>query len=95
MTFAIFFRPLQFFQTFEALGLYDDSLTFDNFLTDLPTAPLPVPTSSNSTTIWAALVDESVNELVLSIEVSSVGEHSNLGVSDEHLNVSTTWLGLT
>ena len=43
---------------------------FDDFLTDLPTAPPPASTPSNSTTIWAALVDESVDELVLSLEVS-------------------------
>ena len=42
----------------------------DNFLTNLPTAPPPASTPSNSITIWAALVNESVDELVLSLEVS-------------------------
>ena len=51
---------LQFFQTFEAFGLHDDFLTFNDFLTDLPTPS----TSSYSTVIRIALVDE----LVLSTE---------------------------
>ena len=40
---------------------------FDDFSTDLPPPP---STPSYSTAIWVALVDESVDELVLSIEVS-------------------------
>ena len=55
--------PLQIFQIFEVFW------TFDDFSTNLPPPPLP-STPSYSTTIWAALVDDSVNELVLSIEVS-------------------------
>ena len=38
---------------------------FDDFLTDLPTS-----SPHHLTALWFALVDESVNELVLSIEVS-------------------------
>ena len=49
------------------LGLWG-FLTFDDFWTDLPPPLSLIP--SYSTTIWAALVDESVDELVLSIEVS-------------------------
>ena len=48
-------------------GLWGFS-TFDDFWTDMP--PPPSSTPSYSTRIWAALVDESVDELVLSIEVS-------------------------
>ena len=42
---------------------------FDDFSTDLlPPPPASIP--SNSTTIWAALAEESVDELILSIKVS-------------------------
>ena len=57
------------FQAFEVFRLLAILRLFDDFSTDLPTAPLPASTPSNSTTIWAALDDESVDELVLSIEV--------------------------
>ena len=64
---------------------------------------LPVEIITATTTIinliilnhWVALVDESVDELVLSIEVSGARGHINLGASDEHLNVSTIWLYTT
>ena len=44
---------------------------------------------------WVVLVDESIHELVLSIEVSSAGGYINLSTSNEHLNVNTTWLYTT
>ena len=44
----------------------DDSSTYDDISTYLP----PASTSSCLTAIWVALVNESVDELVLSIEVS-------------------------
>ena len=64
---------------------------------------LPVEIITKTTTIinpiilnhWVALVDESINELILSIEVSDTGGHINLGASDEHLNVSISWLYTT
>ena len=55
----------------------------------------PSSTPSYSTTIGATLVDESVDELLLSIKVGGAGGHIDLGAFDEHLNVSTTWLDLT
>ena len=45
----------------------------------------PSSTPSYSTTIEVALVDESVDELILSIEVSGAEGHINLGASDEFL----------
>ena len=56
------------FQAFEVFQLLTILRLFDNFLIDLPPPPPPVSTPSNSTTIWDALADESVDELVLSIE---------------------------
>ena len=41
---------------------------FDKFLTNL----LLTPPLASSTTIWATIIDEFVDELVLSIEVSKV-----------------------
>ena len=58
---------------------------FDIFLTDLP---LPPSTSSYLTIIRVALVDESVDKLVLSIIVSGKGGHIDLGASDELLSES-------
>ena len=55
----------------------------------------PLSTLSYSTIIGAALVNESVDKLVLSIKVGSAGEQIDLGASNEYLNVSTTWLDLT
>ena len=72
---------------------------FDNFSTDLPLTP-PASTPSYSTTIWAALNDESVDKRVLSIKVSGEGILLNSWMEcqyklDEYLNVSTTWLDRT
>ena len=53
----------------------------DNFSTNFPAPP---STSSYSTAICVALVDESNNKLVLNIEVR--------WEPDKHLNISTTWL---
>ena len=68
--------------TFEAFEVFLDFLTilqlFDNFSTGLSSAPLPVSTPSNLSIIWVALVDKSVNELVLSIEVSRMASLLNL-----------------
>ena len=48
--------PLQIFQAFDVFW------TFDDFLTDLSPSPPSASTPSYSTTIWAALVDESIDE---------------------------------
>ena len=57
---------------------------FDDFLTDLPSTPiLPTSTSSYLTITLAALVDESVDVLVLSLEV-------NVHHHDYHLTAITT-----
>ena len=60
--------PLQIFQAFEVFRLFDD---------DLPIPPPPSSTPSYSTTIGVTLVDESVDELVPSIEVSVEGVLGN------------------
>ena len=60
MTFATF-------QVFEVIRLLTILQLFDDF----SAAPLPPPSTSSYLTItWAALVDESVDALVLSLEVS-------------------------
>ena len=62
------FATLQAFEVFRLLTILR---LLDDFLTDLPTAPLlPPSTSSYLTITLAALVDESVDALVLSLEVS-------------------------
>ena len=57
------------FANFSELRGFLDFLTilqfFDDFLTDLP----PPSTLSYLTILWVMLVDDSVDELVLSIEV--------------------------
>ena len=60
MTFVTF-QPLKVFQLLTILRLSDD------FSTNLPLLP---STPSYSTAIWVALANESVYELVLSIEVN-------------------------
>ena len=61
MAFCKLSRPLRFFGFLTIFRLFDD----------LSTAPLlPPSTSSYLTITWAALVDESVDALVLSLEVS-------------------------
>ena len=57
------------FQAFEVFRLLTILRLFDDFLTDWPSPPLS-STPSCSTTIGAARVDESVDELVQSIGVS-------------------------
>ena len=60
------------FQALEVFRLLTILRLFDDFSTNLPPPP-PASTPSYSTTIWAALNDESVDELVLSVEVSGEG----------------------
>ena len=72
------------FATFQAFEVFLDFLTilrlFDDFLTDLP----PPSTSSYLTALWVALVDDSIDELVLSIEVRGTGRQIDLGASDDN-----------
>ena len=55
-----------------------------NFLSKSSLQPLSSSTPSYSTSIWVALVDVSVNELVLGIKVRDAGGHIDLGASDDN-----------
>ena len=78
--------PLRFFWIFFFWQFFD---FFDDFLTDLPIVLLlSLSTSSYLTITLAALIDESINEFVLSIEeVAPKGSCWNLG-----WNLDRSWI---